>query len=350
MKHLFCLFISILFISGCLLWEEKPTEMLTTEESVVTIPVVQKDELIEQLMQIPRLSSFIMYKDGQIIEEVYTGNMNRNRPLNIKSASKNIISSLVGIAIDNGYIESVDDPISKYLTGYFQNLEDEDLRNDIRIRHLLTMSSGLPTTSFGNYGRWVASRDWVGFSLRSDLVHEPGTFMRYSTGDTHLLSAILTEATGMSTRQFAERYLFRPMNIRIGGWDRDPRGYFFGGNNMALSPGSLLAYGQLYLYNGNYNGQQLLSEEWVRASLRPYFERTSFNSWGHDYGYLWWRNDFAGQESWFAWGYGGQYMFLFPEMDAIVVLTADPDNAARGINNRIYNLMDSYIVPYLFHY
>ncbi len=315
-------------------------------EPEVNLPEVSSDELLEAVSGLRELSSFIVWQDGEILHELYTGNMNRNRPINIKSASKNIISSLIGIAVDHGYITDIDDTVSKYLPQYFNRINDPG-KEQITIRHLLTMSSGLESTSFRNYGRWVAGNDWVAGALNGSMLHTPGERMRYSTGDTHILSALITEASGISTRAFAERYLFSPMNIRIGGWDREPAGYFFGGNNMAISPGALLDYGKLYLNGGVHNGQQLISAEWIEESLENHFERTSFNPRGHNYGYLWWNNTFAGHRAWFAWGYGGQYMFIIPELNAVVVLTGNPDSRAFGMNNRIYGLMDRAIVPFL---
>lgn len=302
--------------------------------------------LLSAVSGIPQISGFIVYQHDEILVEEYWRGNNRNRHQNIKSASKSILSTLVGLAIAQGHIESIDDPIEKYIPQYFEGLEPVEKRK-ITVHHLLTMSSGLESTSFGNYGRWVASRDWVRAALAGDLLSEPGTEMHYSTGDTHILSAVLTAATGVSTRVYAERELFRKMGVRIGGWDRDPQGIYFGGNNMALNPAALLAYGRMHLDEGVVNGEQLVSKEWVRETLTKRFNGISYNPRGHNYGYLWWNNIFGGHEAWFAWGYGGQYVFVLPSLDAVVVLTGNPDARGRGANNLIYQVMDEAIVPYL---
>ncbi|MFU8858965.1 MAG: serine hydrolase domain-containing protein [Cyclonatronaceae bacterium] len=307
---------------------------------------ISDDDLEQAIRSIRELSSFILYRDGDILKEIYDNNGSANKPSNIKSASKSILSALTGISLDLGYIESIDDPVSRYLPGYFESIDDS-LKNGITVRHLLMMNSGLRSTSFRNYGAWVVSRDWVGYAIQGPLNNPPGTTMTYSTGDTHILSAVLAEASGLSTRQLAERYLFGPMNQRIGGWDRDPQGYFFGGNNMALSPYALLEFGKLYLNGGSVNGVQILDPEWIQKSLTIYQRSISFNSRRHDYGYLWWYNTFAGHEVWFAWGYGGQYLFLIPELNAAVVLTGNPDTRSRGMNNRIYSILETSIIPYL---
>lgn len=362
-----CVMIFALLVSGCGPKTDHPRNISSDLNAVQTssetstdsqknlhletrsrLPEISTSELLEAALQIDQLSSFIILQNDEILMEWYNGRLNRTRPINIKSASKNIISSLVGLAVELGHINSVDDPVAMYLPEYISN-SDTTGKKDITIRHLLTMSSGLPSTSFGNYGRWVASRDWIAFSLNGELEAPPGTRMRYSTGDTHILSAVLTKATGMSTYQFAQRHLFDPMGVRIGGWDRDPRGYYFGGNNLALSPGGLLAYGQMYLSRGFYNNRQIIPAEWVDESLETRFTRTSFNPRGHDYGYLWWSNTFAGYRSHFAWGYGGQYVFIIPELDAVVVITGNPDTRTRGVNNQIYRVMDTHIIPFLHH-
>jgi CubicO group peptidase (beta-lactamase class C family) len=307
---------------------------------------ISNDSLLSAVAGIPQISGFIVYQHDEIQVEQYWRGNNRNRHQNIKSASKSIISTLVGLAIEQGHIESIDDPIEKYLPKYFEGLQPAEKRK-ITVRHLLTMSSGLESTSFGNYGRWVVSSDWVRAALAGNLLSEPGTQMRYSTGDTHILSAVITAATGVSTREYAERELFRKLGVRIGGWDRDPQGIYFGGNNMSMNPAGLLAYGRLHLEEGFINGEQLVSKEWILQTMSRRYNAISYNSRGHNYGYLWWNNTFGGHEAWFAWGYGGQYVFVMPSLDAIVVITGNPDTRRRGVNNVIYQVMDEAIVPYL---
>src|SRR5690606_21861990 len=259
--------------------------------------------------------------------------------------SKSILNALTGIALEQGHLASLDAPVSRFLPEYFEQLPAGDPRRSITVRHLVTMSSGLPSTSIRNYGAWVSSRDWVGYALGREVLHPPGSQMTYSTGDTHILAAVLTRATGQPLRQFAQQNLFGPLGIRAGGWDRDPQGIYFGGNNLALSPAALLAFGRLYLNNGKYNGKQVLPAQWVAESWQPRFLNSSYNS-RHDYGYLWWHTKFAGHSTWFAWGYGGQFLFVVPGLDAVIVLTGDPDTRERGSNNVIYDLMEQVIVPW----
>ena len=319
-----------------------------SEKKTVNFKEVSPNDLISGVSQIPGLTSFIVQQNGEQIEQFFSDNMNADRPVNIKSASKSILSALIGIALQEGYLESIDDQVKKYLPAYFEHLDDSG-KSAITIRHLLTMSSGLESTSFRNYGAWVTSGDWIAHKLNGQLEHYPGKRMRYSTGDTHLLSAVLTEATGMSTRRFAEIYLFDPVNERIGGWDRDPTGYFFGGNNMSVSPLALLQFGELYLNDGEVDGREIIPSDWVEDTFTSYFNDTSYNYRNHDYGFLWWANKFHSFESWFGWGYGGQYLFVIPELNGVAVFTSDSRSRAANRNDRIYEVMEELVIPLLYH-
>jgi CubicO group peptidase (beta-lactamase class C family) len=294
----------------------------------------------------PRISTFILYQGEQIRLNYYAKGRSFERPINIKSASKSVLNALTGIALRRGDIKSLDTPISNFLPQYFSSVPRTDARHEITIRHLVSMSSGLPSTSIYNYGAWVSSRDWVAYVLNQKLAHAPGERMTYSTGDTHLLAAVLTNAAGVSLRAYAQRHLFDALGVAIGGWDRDPQGIYFGGNNLALSPKALLAFGRLYRDGGEFGGRRVLDADWVSQSWTPRFFNSSYNA-RHDSGYLWWHTKFAGRSTWFAWGYGGQFVFVVPGVDAVVVFTGNPDATSRGGNNEIYALMDEKIVPYL---
>ena len=143
---------------------------------------------------------------------------------NIKSASKSVISALVGIAIHRGHIAGVKQPLAAYFPDVLTKADDP--RRQITIEDLLTMRSGLESTSNRNYGAWVQSGNWVRYALTRRLLADPGTRMQYSTGHTHLLSAIVTRATKRTTRQFAQETLARPLGFTLVEWLRDPQGIY----------------------------------------------------------------------------------------------------------------------------
>ena len=325
-----------------------PVQPVTPRHRVGPVPSVDTPSLRATVENLEGLSSFVLYQRGAIRHEHYANGATRTRPSNIKSASKSVLGVLTGIALERGHLDSLDTPVADLLPANFGALDDERKRQ-ITVEHLLTMSSGLRSTSFRNYGAWVTSPDWVAFALAQPLEHAPGTRMVYSTGDTHLLAAALTAATGVPLRQFAQQHLFDPLGVRIGGWDRDPQGVYFGGNNMALSPAALVELGALHLNDGRRNGQQLVPPDWIARSWQAHFPGASFNHRRHDYGYLWWRNTLSGHDVWFAWGHGGQHLFIVPSLDAVVVFTANPDRRHPGLNNAIYAAMEQAVIPWLHH-
>jgi CubicO group peptidase (beta-lactamase class C family) len=274
-------------------------------------------EVAKRAAGIPRLHSLVVSHRGTIVLEHYASRRARGLS-NIKSASKSVISALVGIAIQQGHVKSVRQPIADY----FPELrKDPDPRKQqITIEDLLTMRSGLESTSFNNYGEWVRSRNWIRFVLDRPLIGEPGTGMEYSTGNTHLLSAILTKATRKNTWQYAQEVLGKPLGITIARWPTDPQGIYFGGNEMLMTPRQMLTFGELYLNKGRARGRQVVPAEWVETSCKGR-GRSRFNP-DQLYGYGWWLRDFGEEESCFAWGYGGQYIFLFADRALVIVTTS----------------------------
>src|SRR5262245_20895537 len=205
------------------------------------------------------------------------------------------------------------------------------------------MTAGIQSTSFENYGSWVGSPNWVANALGRPMVCSPGSCMEYSTGNSHLLSAILTRVSGLSTRDFANRYLFAPLGTQIRPWPRDPQGIYLGGNEMSLTARQMLRFGQLYLDGGKVGGKAVVSPEWIRLSWGNY----ATSPWnGYHYGLHWWSRRSGPYLVHFAWGYGGQYIFVVPELGLVAVttsaLTARRDG---GHNDRIHALLDDYIIP-----
>ncbi|WP_445664198.1 serine hydrolase domain-containing protein [Fodinibius sp. AD559] len=313
--------------------------------SVSPADSVSLQQIQHSATSIHSVTSLLIQQDGEQLAKFYFRGMEEGETTNIKSASKSIISLLVGIAVDEGYIESIEQPIRSYFENYF-NANPDSVKEMITIENLLTMRSGLETTSFHNYGRWVISDNWVEFALDQPLEKQPGGDMAYSTGTSHLLSVIISKATGMTTKSFAEKQLFGPMGIKVGGWDRDPQGYYMGGNNMALAPEDMVKIGQMMLNDGVYNDKRIISRDWIVDSFKTY-TRSNFNP--YNYGYMWWNKPVGDYKVYFAWGYGGQYIFIIPNLNATVVLTGALDNAtqSRSYKEPVFDLLREQIIPYL---
>jgi CubicO group peptidase (beta-lactamase class C family) len=300
-------------------------------------------QALERAAELPRLRGILVSQRGQIVMERYTAGAAADRATNVKSASKSVLSVLVGIAIQEGRIRGVDQPIADFFPEYFARQGVDPRKRAITVGNLLSMQSGLESTSFNEYGAWVSSGNWVRAALDQPLVDQPGGRMLYSTGSTHLLSAILTRATGRSTWAYANEKLAEPMGFRIRPWQRDPQGIFFGGNDMYLTPRQMLRFGQMYLDGGIYQGRQIVPAEWVRESVRP---RTSSPYNGHGYGLGWWSKDSGGRQVFFAWGYGGQYVFVVPELELVAVFISESEGPrAPGHLPGIHRILDDYLVP-----
>ena len=296
---------------------------------------------VTEAAKLTRLRSLLISVDGTIVEERYFRGATAARAANIKSASKSIIAMLVGIAIDRKQIPSVETPISTYFPEHLKGQPD---KGAITIADLLTMRSGLETTSNRNYGRWVQSPNWVRHVLQRPMVDEPGGRMIYSTGTSHLLSAILTKVSGTSTLEYARRHLATPLGINLGAWVRDPQGIYLGGNEMHLLPRDMVKIGELYLNDGRRGDRQIISAAWVRESIRP---RTASEWSGREYGYGWWIRTLGGQRVFYAWGYGGQFIFVVPDLRTIVVTTSvvEAGSERREHLGGIYDLVAQHVIP-----
>jgi CubicO group peptidase (beta-lactamase class C family) len=296
---------------------------------------------------LPRLHSLLASWRGEVVLERYFNGARATRAANVKSVSKSIISALVGVAIDRGMVPGPETPIRTYFP---EIATDKDARKQrITIEDLLTMRSGLESTSNRNYGAWVQSRNWVQHALAKPLFAEPGTEMEYSTGNTHLLSAILTKATGASTWQFAQDSLAKPLGFTLPRWPQDPQGIYFGGNDMLLTPRQMLSFGELYLRHGRISVKgsdpttQVVPRKWIERSFVP---RGVSPISGNRYGYGWWMRELAGHQSYFAWGFGGQYIILVPDLDLVVVTTSASTVAEdrRSHRRTLFELVEDLVI------
>lgn len=301
------------------------------------------EDALAEAETLPRLHSVIIARDGEVVaERVYRG-PSLDTPVNIKSASKSVLAALAGIAIGQGMIEGPDQPISDFLGERFPSNPDPRLAT-VTVGHLLSMQAGLGSTSGGNYGAWVSSPNWVRYALARPFEAEPGGRMIYSSGTSHLLSAVLTEAAGRSTHASAVDWLGQPLDIAIPQWPADPQGIYFGGNDMLMSPRGLLGFGELYRNDGLHEGQRVLPEGWVEAS----WNGRGTSRWsGNPYGYGWWIKTVGNRPVYFAWGYGGQMVFVVPSLDMTVVMTSDPSPVSERTDHvdRLHRLLDQKLVP-----
>lgn len=297
---------------------------------------------IEAAASLPKLHTMIVARDGRALTERVFRGPDLDTPVNIKSASKSVLAAVAGVAIGRGDLR-LDQPISTWLADRFPAAPDPRLAT-ITVENLLTMQAGLGSTSGPNYGAWVSSPNWVRFALTRPFEAEPGGRMVYSTGTSHLLSAVLTRATGRSTLALARDTLGEPLGVSIPSWPADPQGIYFGGNEMRMSPRALLAFGELYRNDGLHAGARVLPEGWVEASWRG---RGTSRWSGNPYGYGWWMRRSGEHDVYFAWGYGGQMVFVVPTLALTVVMTSDPSPvvARDGHVDALHGLLDRGLIP-----
>jgi len=286
----------------------------------------------------PQLYSLLVNWHGRMLFERYFNGQRATSLANLKSASKSVIAALVGIAIDRGILPGVDAPIGRYLP----DITDPE-KQKITIENLLTMRSGLWTVTNNNYGAWVNSSDWVRFLLTRPMEFVPGERMSYSTGNTHLLSAILTKAAEESTWAFAQETLAKPLGFDLPRWYTDPQGIYFGGNDMLMTPREMMAVGELYLHKGRVGGRQIVPEKWVEASCEGVTRSPRSRE---RYGYGWWIREFDSFKTCYAWGYGGQYIFVLPDLDLVIVATSLPVDSEdrRGHRAHLFQIVEDKIV------
>lgn len=286
-------------------------------------------------------SSLIVVRHGKIVlERYYLGD--RHSTSNVFSVTKSFISALTGIAIREGFIKDEEDPLEKYLPSYYRNNTNPGWK-DINIRHLLMMTPGFSD----DMSRWTSSEDWIGFTFGRPLNQKPGQKFEYANSATHLLSAVITDASGMDTLTFAQQNLLEPLHFKNTNWSKDPQGYYTGYANMFLRPRDMAKFGCLYLNNGKWEGKQLVPQEWVQESTKVQYDFNKEEDRGFEngYGLLWWISGETGYHMFSAVGYGGQYIDVIPGLDLVVVITSVP-NMALSVDNVIrMELLEKYIIP-----
>lgn len=307
------------------------------------VPASFEADIIREAQGLEALRTMIVARNGQpVIEHVFRG-PSLDRGVNVKSASKSVLSALVGIAIDRKVLRGTEQPIAPLFPRETPANPDPRMAR-ITVGNLLSMQAGLERTSGPNYGRWVESRDWVRFALSQPFVDEPGGRMLYSTGNSHLLSAALTRLSQKSTLTLAREWLGEPLAISIPAWPTDPRGIYFGGNDMVLSPRALLAFGELYRNGGRHGGRQVVPAEWIKQS----WQVRTYSPWnGEGYGYGWFTRTGTERPVHYAWGYGGQMVYVIPSAGVTVVMTSDTTgpSARNGYVQRLHALVDRTILP-----
>ncbi|TMB02155.1 MAG: serine hydrolase [Deltaproteobacteria bacterium] len=275
------------------------------------------------------LHSLVVVRNGCLVVEAYWPPYHREQKHYLNSATKAFLSALVGIAVHEEKLRE-DDLVSSYFPEYV-SADGDPRRKRITVKHLLTMSSGIswPQSARENASDQMGrSSDWVRFILDRPMAAEPGTVTNYSNGDSHLLSAILQKATGITALEFARKRLFEPLQIRDVAWDSDPQGRSIGSAALQMRPVDMAKLGSLYFGYGESGTNRILDREWVERALTGHVKMPARGG-AAGYGYYWWL--YPERKLFEAWGGAGQRIGVFRDLGLVVVMTADiPDDIPRS--------------------
>lgn len=287
------------------------------------------------------INGIVVVRNGYIAYERYYNGYDPDDTHHVTSVTKSIISALIGIGIDAGYIKNVDQKVLDFFPEYVLDVADRQKR-EITIRHLLTMTAPYPFEDWHEpLDKMCMQPNWVKYIL--DMLGQKGNIgtFKYSTAGAHLLSTIITRCTGKSAREFANERLFKPIGMKeipdyemrsfgfedlfgknVKGWVKDPNSNSTGGWGLMMTPRDMARFGFLYLNNGMWNDQQIISNTWVDESTSPHSE-TQINKSIAKYGYLWWLHEEEGAFAYLALGDGGNVICCIPEKDLIVAIASE---------------------------
>ncbi len=294
----------------------------------VQISSADLGEIFAGFAKTPGIQSLLLAQAGEILGEKYWNGGRADLLHDVRSVTKSVASALVGIAIREGYIASVHDPIRRYLASAFDLTEP---LGRTTLADLLTMRAGQNWDVDLDFTPWVDAPHQVKYVLERPIVDPPGTLFNYSDGSAHLVSVILSEATGMTALSFADEHLFEPLGIsNRQWWLADSHGYNLGGVGLQLRTRDMLALGTVYLNEGRLGDRSIIPADWVRGSTRAHVvgPAAGIEGWPTDtdavaasYGHFWWIGHCGSHGFYFALGVGGQCILNVPDAELTLVST-----------------------------
>lgn len=274
------------------------------------------------------IHSLLIIRNGYVVTDAYFYPYGPDKLHDLASATKSFMSTLVGIAIAQGFIESVEQPVLNFFPE--RTVANLDANKEaMTLEDLLTMRSGLKCLGESTTEEMMASSDWTQYALDQPMTTEPGARYDYCGLNPHLFSAIIQETTGKSALEFGAENLFRPLGVPDVYWPSDPQGNSWGWGDMKMTPHDMAKLGYLFLNEGLWDSHQLVSAEWVKAATS-----------GSSYGYQWWLKPSG---IYYATGVGGQEIWVMPDQEMVVVMTGASGGGGTGAWGD--RLMSSHIIP-----
>ncbi|MGD1992174.1 MAG: serine hydrolase [Anaerolineae bacterium] len=307
--------------------------MSTPEEQGLDPELVA--ELYLEASELETIYGLLVVKDSYLVAEGYFNGWTSGRQVNVQSVSKSYISALVGIALEQGCLSSVDQRMIDFFPELAGQIADPR-KEEITIRDLLQMRAGYPWEE-SDPALWDAlwSADYLPMIVHFPLVSDPGTEFHYSNLSSDWLGMIVARACETDLRSFAEAHLFSTIGAEVGDWRQDQDGYYMGHGEIHSTARDMARFGQLYLDEGEYEGTRIVSADWVRDSFQTYSEdawdyRVGRNWRDNGYGYQWWSVTAGDYRYNLAWGHGGQQIVVLDDLDLVIVVIADPLYGEHG--------------------
>ncbi|UCF20547.1 MAG: serine hydrolase [Gemmatimonadota bacterium] len=332
----------------------------TAEPAAVGLDVAPLGEMVRAIVdqEMTLTHSVLVARRGRLVVEEYFYGFDRDTWHDMRSASKTVTSALIGLAIDERRIESVQAPALGFFPRYRSYANWDSRKAQITVRDLLRMASGLDANdsdprsaaSEGAYQSQIAQPDWVKLALDAPMIADPGSNSLYGGANPLILGGILEAALEEPVEWFADRTLFGPLGIGEYKFILDPIGIVYMGGGLYMRPRDMAKFGQLYLDGGTWQGKRVLSEEWVRESTGKYGRLAPLDRNGHQYGYLWWHHVYrVGDrtiETIEARGAGGQYIFVVPSLELVAVITSG--NYRNGRFRQPEEILERFVLPAAF--
>jgi CubicO group peptidase (beta-lactamase class C family) len=280
----------------------------------------------------PRFRSLLVARHGKLVAENYFGGASSATVFDLRSVTKSVVSMLTGIAIQNGSLPNIDATVGGYIDAPY-SLDAGD--RAVSVRQLLTMSSRYQwnENSADDYNLWVLSTNHVQFLLDRRQTDPAGTFT-YNSAAVNLLGQVLQDAVARPLPDFATEVLFQPIGITSVRWEELEPNMVNAGSGIKMTATDLLRFGQLLLQRGRSASRQVVPESWIDAGTTPQFNwREQYGAQrGTTYGYLWWLAQPPATVATFAWGYGGQFAYVVPSLDLVVVATTEWQGISAEVN------------------
>jgi len=267
------------------------------------------------------LYAIVVSRNQTKLYEHYFNQKSASDLFNDQSLTKSIMSILIGIAIDKGFISSPDEKIIRFFPELKQDADKK--KQNITIRQIMNQASGLYYEDLTRLDKYLSLPDPSAYTIQQPLITEPGSVFHYSNAASHLLSVILTKASGLSTLEFAVKYLFGPMKIERVEWMKMNDGYYDGSGlrSIRMSNTDMNRIGRLLLDSGRYDGRQIVSVSYIHQLLNPETRyQTNWGFPGSEYALCWYHKNYRGVPITYGLGWGGQFNFIIPSMQTVITV------------------------------